>query len=116
MSGAVTITGNVVTVMGKNNGIQVGVGPSVSHDAPPTNRVVITGNHVEGPHSSFVDTVGILMPDVGTIGTTVSGNYVADFAHAGRNFAGASVLPQGSNAAVDQRRADGTGFDSEEFV
>ncbi|MFM0210459.1 glycosyl hydrolase family 28-related protein [Paraburkholderia sediminicola] len=80
-SGAVTITGNVITVKGKNNGIQVGVRPSVSHDQAPTGRVVISGNHVEGPGGSIADTAGIIMPDgSGTIDTTVSGNYIADFA------------------------------------
>lgn len=79
-SGAVTITGNVVTVNGKNNGIEVGVRPSVSHDVAPTGRVVITGNHVEGPGLGVGETVGILMPDRGTFDTTVSGNYVTDFA------------------------------------
>ncbi|MFL9855986.1 glycosyl hydrolase family 28-related protein [Paraburkholderia madseniana] len=78
-SGAVTITGNVVTVKGTNNGIQVGVRPSVSHDAPPTERVVISGNHLAGPGGSVAETVGILMPDNGTVDTTVTGNYVADF-------------------------------------
>ncbi|MGV2292577.1 hypothetical protein AAHK20_27975 [Trinickia sp. YCB016] len=79
-SGAVTITGNVVVAQGKNNGIQVGVDPSVSHDLPPTNRVTITGNHVTGPGADIVDSVGILLPDKNTIDTTVSGNYIADFA------------------------------------
>jgi hypothetical protein len=78
-SGAVAITGNVVTVKGANNGIQVGVRPSVSHDTPPTERVVISGNHVTGPGGSLAETVGILMPDKGTVDTTVSGNYIADF-------------------------------------
>lgn len=78
-SGAVTITGNVVTVTAKNNGIEVGVRPSVSHDVVPTSHVVITGNHVEGPGSGMNDTTGILILDKGTIDTTISGNYVSDF-------------------------------------
>lgn len=78
-SGAVTITGNVITVKGKNNGIEVGVRPSVSHDAEPSSRVTITGNHVEGPGADVVEIAGIFLPDRGTINTTISGNYVADF-------------------------------------
>ncbi|VVD32659.1 hypothetical protein [Paraburkholderia dioscoreae] len=79
-SGAVTITGNVITVKGKNNGIEVGVRPSVSHDVEQSNRMTITGNHVAGPGADAVETVGILLPDRGTVNTTISGNYVANFA------------------------------------
>ncbi|WP_124894392.1 hypothetical protein [Burkholderia sp. Bp9090] len=77
-SGSVTVTGNSVTVNGRNNGIEIGVKPSASRDAAPTTRVVVTGNHVEGAGMA-TDTVGILLPDGGTFDTTISGNYVARF-------------------------------------
>jgi len=78
-SGAVTVTGNVVTALAANNGIQFGVDPSLSHDARPVTRAVIVGNHVQGSITRG-ETVGILLPDAGTIDTTITGNYVAGFA------------------------------------
>jgi hypothetical protein len=78
-SGAVTISGNVVTALAANNGIEYGADPSVSHDLPSTTRAVITGNHVQGSVARG-ETVGILLPDAGTVDTTITGNYVDGFA------------------------------------
>jgi hypothetical protein len=78
-SGAVTITGNVVTALGANNGIQFGVDPSVSHDVRPATRAIIADNHVQG---SVIrgEIVGILLPDPGTTDTIITGNYISGFA------------------------------------
>lgn len=78
-SGAVTITGNVVTALGANNGIQFGVDPSVSHDVRPATRAIIADNHVQG---SVIrgEIVGILLPDPGTTDTIITGNYIFGFA------------------------------------
>jgi hypothetical protein len=78
-SGAVTVSANVVTALAANNGIQFGVDPSASHDARATMRAVIMANHVQGS-IAHGETIGILLPDPGTINTTVTGNYVAGFA------------------------------------
>lgn len=77
-SGSVAVTGNSVTVEGVNNGIEVGVQPSASKDIDPTTRVVVSGNHVEGAGSAS-GTVGILLPDRGTVDATIANNYVAKF-------------------------------------
>jgi len=98
-SGAVTVSANVVTALAANNGIQFGVDPSASHDARPAMRAVIMANHVQGPLAPTTstpstphgETIGILLPDPGTINTTVTGNYVAGFAQ-GINTVAASTV------------------------
>ncbi len=77
-SGAVTISGNNVAAQGRNNGIQIGIKPNISHDSAPTTRIVVTGNHIEGVVDT-PETIGILLPDAVTIDTTISGNYIAHF-------------------------------------
>ena len=92
-SGAVTITSNVVTVVAANNGIQFGVDPSVSHDARPATRAVISGNHIQGTQQpGIADTNGILLPDPGTTDTVITGNYIAGFAHGITAVAKSSVM------------------------
>jgi hypothetical protein len=75
-AGAVTITGNVVSVLGRNNGIQVGTRSSVSGDEAQTRKVVIAGNHVDGSGTAGT---GILIPDVETVDTVIGNNVVQRF-------------------------------------
>ncbi|OTP78146.1 hypothetical protein [Caballeronia sordidicola] len=89
-SGAITITGNVVTALGANNGIQFGVDPSVSHDARAVTRAVIADNHVQGSTTRGGNT-GILLPDPGTSDTIITGNYVSGFAQGINAVAESSV-------------------------
>jgi hypothetical protein len=74
-SGAVTIDGNVVSVLARNNGIQVGTRASVSGDEAQARKVVITGNHIDGARSG----IGILIPDVETVDTVIGNNIVQRF-------------------------------------
>jgi hypothetical protein len=89
-SGAVTVTGNTVTALGANNGIQAGVDPSASGDAGARTRIVISGNHVQGAGPRGA-TVGILLPDAHTVDTLVANNYVAGFAQGITTVASSSV-------------------------
>lgn len=108
-SGAVAITGNIVTVNGENNGIEIGSKPSVSKDIAPTTRVTVTGNHIEGPGVRG-KVIGILLPDMGTIDTTIGNNYVARFAQGivavdasnldGNTIVGCAIPVKGANSRV----------------
>ncbi|WP_438390340.1 glycosyl hydrolase family 28-related protein [Caballeronia sp. DA-9] len=89
-SGAIAITGNVVTALRANNGIQFGVDPSVSHDARPVTRAIIADNHVQGSVTRG-ETTGILLPDPGTTDTIITGNYVSGFAQGINAVAESSV-------------------------
>jgi hypothetical protein len=74
-TGAVAISGNIVSVLARNNGIQVGTRASVSGDAPQVRKVVIAGNHVDGGGAG----AGILIPDVETVDTVIGNNVVQRF-------------------------------------
>jgi hypothetical protein len=78
-TGAITISGNIVTVLARNNGIQVGTRASVSGDEFQKRKVVITGNHIEGSGAAR-DSAGILIPDAETIDTVIGNNAINRFA------------------------------------
>ncbi|WOD18560.1 hypothetical protein [Paraburkholderia kirstenboschensis] len=78
-TGAITITGNVVNVTARNNGIQVGTRASVSGDALQKRKVVISGNHIAGSGAPG-DSAGILIPDAETIDTVIANNAIDRFA------------------------------------
>ncbi|WP_244813803.1 glycoside hydrolase family 55 protein [Caballeronia sp. Lep1P3] len=78
-TGAITISGNVVSVLARNNGIQVGTRPSVSGDAREKRKVVISANHIEGSGAA-ADSAGILIPDAETIDTVIANNAIDRFA------------------------------------
>jgi hypothetical protein len=78
-TGAITIDGNVVTVLARNNGIQVGTRASVSGDAPERRKVVISANHIEGSGASS-GSAGILIPDAETVDSVIANNAIHRFA------------------------------------
>ncbi|VXB78585.1 conserved exported hypothetical protein [Burkholderia sp. 8Y] len=78
-TGAITIDGNIVTVLARNNGIQVGTRASVSGDAPQKRKVVISANHIEGSGASS-GSAGILIPDAETLDTVIANNAIHRFA------------------------------------
>ncbi|MFM0052774.1 hypothetical protein [Caballeronia grimmiae] len=78
-AGAITIVGNVINVLARNNGIQVGTRASVSGDGSQKRKVVISGNHVGGC-GALTESVGILVPDAETIDTVIANNTVDRFA------------------------------------
>lgn len=89
-TGALAVTGNVITALAIDGGILLAQVPGVSGDNPTVLRAVITGNHIYG--AGTTGTVnGIVCNDTSTINATISGNFVKNFAN-GINGSYGSVI------------------------